>query len=208
MALFSLARVFIVTVLGNLATVLIGVAAYPEPFSLVMDPLSWLGKIETAQGLPNLPLFFLTSVTLLTDALVWRHGISLLKDFQFGRRWDVRALGWMVTAGFIIMAFPCDKFILLHSIGGALLVGGLWAFTTTALWYMKNRGHLSRKTHIWFQILLHGPAIFCGINFVWDTPLKGFSQKPLVLAILVNTAICLHVLVRAHQGIFVLKIRH
>lgn len=192
MALFSLARVFVLTVLGNLAAVLVGGAAYPEPFSLVMDPLSWLGKLETAQGLPNSPLFFLTSFTLLTDALVWRHGISLLKDFQFGRRWDVRALGWMVTAGFIIMAFPCDKFILLHSIGGALLVGGLWAFTTVSLWYTRKRGFLGRKAFVWRQILLHAAALFCGINFVWDTPLKGFSQKPLVLAILVNTALCLH----------------
>lgn len=203
----ALSKLLIWMVLANAAALAIGIVYYPEPFSPVMDPVSWLGKVETAQGYSNTPVFLLTTVVLLTDAVLWRYAMALLKNCRFGRRLETRILGWMVAAGYAIMAFPCDKFILLHSLGGALLVGGLWAFTTFSLYYQRVLGYMRPAMHFCLQSFLHIPAVFCGINFVMDSPLKGFSQKPLILAILVNTALGLRVLVRTRKGCFALKAR-
>lgn len=191
--LFALTRLFRRTVVANLLILLLAAAAYPEPFSLLMDPLSWLGKWTTAAGHANTGLFLLTAITLVADAAVWRHAVSLA-SFPWLQRWEMRVLGEMVSLGFVIMAFPCDVFVFTHSVGAGIMVGGLWAFTAINLYYLYRAGVLDASLHLWMHLGLHVAALFCGVNFVLDSPLKGFSQRPLVLAILADITICFRLL--------------
>jgi len=192
--LHTLARLFVRTMAANLVMLVVIISFYAEPFSLVMDPFSWLGKLVTSGGLSNTSAALLFSATLLCDACKWRRVLSLLSEYRFGRLPGVRMLGRMVLIGFLLMAFPCDKFVYTHSVGAGLVVGGFWALTTGMLYYLRNK--LGLLTHIGLQLILHISAIFCGANFVADTSLKGFSQRPLIISIVAETGICLNTLIR------------
>lgn len=195
-SLSAVARLYVVTVTANLILLAVVVRAYASCFALLMDPFSWLGKLFTSDGSANVIAMFIFSGTLLLNALVWRQFVSLMsRGYLFATQAGFRLLGQMVQAGFVLMAFPCDIFVITHSVGGGFVVGGLWAFTTGMLYQM--RGRLGPVAYICFQLFLHVSAIFCGVTFVLDSPLKGFSQRPLLIAILAETGICLNILVRA-----------
>ncbi len=99
---------------------------------------------------------------------------------------------------FILTAFPCDRFDAIHSTGAALVVGGLWAFTTGTLYLMRDR--LGAAVHIGLQLVLHGAALFGAVTFVLDSALKGFSQRPLLAAIVAEMGICLNALLHHRPG--------
>ena len=185
----GLARLFVGSVAANLVMLALIIRVYAEPFSLVMDPLSWLGKIETAGGVPNTVAFLLFSATLLVDACIWRKVLTILPGNGEGRFTMGWLLGRGVLAGFILMAFPCDRFVVVHNIGAGLVVGGFWALATGMLY--RSRDKLGAGVHLGLQLILHFTALYCGVNFAWDTPLKGFSQRPLLLAIIADTGLCL-----------------
>ena len=61
--------------------------------------------------------------------------------------------------------------------------------------------HLTRRsysgtTYLVLQVLLHTAAVFCVVNYVLDSFLKGLSQKPLVAAILVEITLSFNALLR------------
>lgn len=190
--LHALARLFVGTVAANIVMLAIILRTYPEPFSLVMDPFSWLGKLVTSTGLPNAGGLLLFNFSLLFDICIWKKFLSLLSEYRIGRHPAVRILSRVVLTGFVFMTFPCDRFDNIHSLGAGLVVGGLWALTTSMLYRFRDK--FGPGIYIALQLTLHAAAFFCGANFVFDTPLKGFSQRPLVIAILAETGICLNVL--------------
>jgi len=198
--LFVVSRLFWGLVAVNFVIVLLGAALYPEPFSLLMDPMSWLGKWVTASGRANTGLFLVTAATLVGDAVAWRYVVALA-DFPWMQRREMRLFGAMVSLGFVIMAFPCDIFVATHSFGAGIMVGGLWAFTAMNLYHLYRYGIMGATLHRWLHIVLHAAALFCGVNFVLDTPLKGFSQRPLILAILADNFIFFRLLKNQQSGI-------
>jgi len=186
----ALAKLYVGSVAANLVMLALTIRAYAEPFSLVMDPFSWLGKIETAGGHSNTIAFLLFSGTMLVDAYIWHRALTMLPGTGSSGR---LTMGWLlgrgVLVGFILMAFPCDRFVLIHNIGAGLVVGGFWALTTGMLYRCREK--LGAVVHLGLQLILHCTALYCGANFVWDTPLKGFSQRPLLLAMMADTGLCL-----------------
>ena len=195
--LSSLVRLFNGAVAANLIMLVVIVRAHAGYFSLLMDPFSWLGKLVAAEGLANTGAFLLFSATLLLNAIIWIRMLSLMALCRIGRHPAFLLIGRLVLVGFALMAFPCDRFVTTHSIGAGFVVGGLWAITAAMLYFTRYR--LGRRVHLGMQIILHLAALFCGVNFVFDTLLKGFSQRPLLLAILTEAGICLNKLVRAYQ---------
>lgn len=194
----TMTKLYIRMLAANLIMLAMIIRFYAGPFSLAMDPLSWLGKLVTDEGLPNTLAFILFSATLLYDAFVWRRFLAVLPESRCGRRPAPRLLGRAVLAGFILMAFPCDRFEIIHSIGGGLVVGGFWALTTGLLFSLRDR--LGVITHASLQLFLQLAAIYCGYHFAFDTPLKGLSQRPLLLAITGETGLCLNVLLKSRGG--------
>lgn len=120
----ALARLYIGLLVGNSFMLAIIIIVYAESYSLVMDAFSWLGKFETSEGLTNVGAMVLFSGTLLVDAGCWLRGAALAWDTALGRSPVFKVLAPMVALGFVLMAFPCDVFVTVHSVGGGLLVGG------------------------------------------------------------------------------------
>lgn len=181
--------------LFNLIMLIVIILVYPEQFSLLRDPVSWLGKIGPGGGLGYYSSFWLFSAALLFNIFRWNQIISVLSQNPFWEKPLLRIASWMVLAGFILMLFPCDRFDPIHSTGGALIGLGLWVISTMMLVNLKDIFGL----HIYsgLHIILHSSALFCIINFVLNTALKGFSQRPAILAIVIVTNICLHLQLRA-----------
>ena len=178
--------------LVNLIMLVVIIALFPEPFSLSGDPISWLGKVGPGAGLSFYHSFWLFSGTLLFNIIRWSQILSLLSQHPFWRNPLVRAAGWAVLAGFVLMLFPCDRFDAIHSTGGTLVGLGMWVLSTMML--IHSSSFIYKNVIVILHILLHASALFCIFNFAFDTALKGFSQRPAILVIVAVTCLCLKIL--------------
>ncbi len=185
----KLARIYITVIAVNLAMLVIMIVIYVDSFSLLMNPYSWLGRTAALDGTPNTGSFLIFSATLIFNIFIWKQILNLLSDSSVWRYVLVRVLAYLVLAGFIIMLFPCDRFDPVHSTGGGLVKGGLWALSAFMLYYF--RGEFNIRVFYVLQFILFVSVLFCGVSFLLDSYLKGFSQRPLLLAIIVITGICL-----------------
>src|SRR5690554_2787838 len=185
----KLAGLFYRVLAANALFLLAAVICYADDFNWLMTPLSWLGKFVTDNGCSNIPALLVFCGAMIYNSLMWWRGHNLMACTSYGRQAHTTVLGWMVFSGFPLMALPCDRFVLLHSFGGALLVGGLWAYTSGLLWHYRSL--FSPGKHLGLHGALHAAALFCGANFFGDTSLKGMSQRPLLLAIVTVLAVSL-----------------
>ena len=174
--------------LFNLFMLVVIIAVFPERFSLLEDPISWLGKTGSNAGLPFYNSFWLFSGALLFNIFRWSQILLLLNKLHLRGIFLVLVAGWAVLAGFILMLFPCDRFDAIHSTGGTLVNLGMWLLSTLMLISLGSSIKPPLKAGL--HIFLHASALYCIINFAYDTPLKGFSQRPAILAIVAVTYIC------------------
>ena len=181
-----------------LAMLVIVLAVFPEPFSLLKDPFSWLGKAGPGSGLAVYRSLWLFSAALILSAYRWYQIIVAVAQNPVWQKFPVRIAFWAVFAGFILMLFPCDRFDPIHSTGGALVGIGMWLISAMMLFRTDRLFNLLTKTSL--HLMLHSSALFCIIHFTLDTPLKGFSQRPAILAIVLVTMICLHLQLKALQS--------
>lgn len=179
------------TLATNMLFLLVAVICYADDFNWLMTPLSWLGKLVTDNGCANIPALLVFCGAMIFNSVMWWRGCNLIAGTAYGQQTHTTIFSWMVFSGFPLMALPCDQFVLLHSFGGALLVGGLWAFTSGVLWHCRNL--FPSCKHLGLHSALHATALFCGVNFFLDTSLKGMSQRPLLLAIVAVLAMTLRV---------------
>ncbi|HHX74848.1 MAG TPA: hypothetical protein GX699_08090 [Firmicutes bacterium] len=82
-------------------------------------------------------------------------------------------------------------------------MGGLWALTALLLHYAREA--LGRRSHLLLQAALHLTALHCFYHFLLDSELKGFSQKPLLLAITIGSGAGLNMLLQARHGLSLMK---
>jgi hypothetical protein len=176
--------------LFNLVMLLLIILLYPGQFSLLRDPVSWLGKAGPGEGLNFYSSFWLFSATLLFNIFRWNQIFSLLAQQPVWQNPQLRVASWAILAGFVLMLFPCDRFDPIHSTGGTLLGLGIWVIS--AMMLMRLKDSFASRLYYGLHIILHSAALFCIVNFALNTPLKGFSQRPVILAVVVVTNICLH----------------
>jgi len=181
-----------------LAMLVIVLAVFPEPFSLLRDPFSWLGKAGPGSGLAVYRSLWLFSAALIFSAYRWYQIIAIVAQNPVWQIISIRIAFWAVFAGFILMLFPCDRFDPIHSSGGALVGIGMWVISAMMLFRLGRLFNLLTKASL--HLVLHSSALYCIIHFTLDTPLKGFSQRPAILAIVLVTMICLHLQLKAIQN--------
>lgn len=202
-SLLVISRLYLLAVTYNFLMLVFLMWCYPESFSLLLYPLSWLGKIHLDSGLTNTFAAALFGLGNLFNMYLWKKILDELARTVIGQKLLVKILGNFVFLGLPLMALPCDVFVVLHSIGGGLLVGGLWALTTWLLAYARK--DLGRRHHWLLQAVLHTTALYCFYHFLLDSELKGFSQRPLLLAIAACSGISLNTLLHARYGISLVK---
>lgn len=198
-SLLVISRLYLLALVYNFIMLVLLSWCYPETFSLVQYPLSWLGKIVLDSGLTNILAAVLFAAGNLFNMYLWKKVMDELTKTSMGKKLTAKIFGNFILLGFPLLALPCDVFVLLHSIGGGLLVGGLWAMTTWLLYYARN--DLGRRNHLLLQVVLHFTALYCFYHFLLDSDLKGLSQKPLLLAITIGSGASLNTLLQTRYGI-------
>ncbi|NLM46488.1 MAG: hypothetical protein GX200_06790 [Firmicutes bacterium] len=198
-SLLVISRLYILAFAYNLTMLVLVARCYAETFSLVMYPLSWLGKVTLDSGAANTPAAVLFAAGIVFNMYLWKKVLDELAKTSMGKKLPAKILGSFVFYGFLLAALPCDVFVLLHSIGGGLLVGGLWAFTAWLLYYARDV--LGRLNHLLLQAALHSSALYCFYHFLLDSELKGFSQRPLLLAITFGSGASLNTLLQSRYGL-------
>ncbi len=183
--------------LFNLGMLVIIFVVFPEPFSLLRDPLSWLGKTGSGNGLAFYKSFWLFSAALIFNIARWSHILYQLARQPAWRKPLVRIAGWSVLVGFILLLLPYDISDAIHSAGGSLVGLGMWVFSTLLL--LRSAGMLKPVINVGLHLILHASALYCIYSFALNTPLKGLSQRPAILAIVVVTNICLYLQLRELQ---------
>ena len=185
----SIASLYRGLLLFNLAILIVIIAIHPEQFSLLKDPLSWLGKVGPGERFDYYISFWFFSAALLFNIFRWIQIILQLKNTPPWEKFSVRFAFRLVLAGFVLMLFPCDRFDPIHSTGGSLVGLGMWAISAMLLFSLHKEFKL--LTYSALHLFLHFSALYCIINFALDTALKGFSQRPAILAIVIVTNLCL-----------------
>ncbi len=187
--LYQLRKLYLTAILLNIMMFFLAAQLHAEPFSLVRDPISWLGRSVTTDGEFNTLSLLLFSLMLILNALIWKKVLETIAVSRYWKFTFVKILGYMVLVGFLLMALPCDVFITTHSVGSGFVIGGLWALSTISLIYFRH--HFEKHAFMIMHLILHLTALFCGINFVLDSVLKGLSQRPLLAAITLISGICI-----------------
>ncbi len=196
----KLSRLYNGMLLVNLIMAILIILLYPASFSLLMDPVSWLGKIGTGITSRYGLTFFLFSATMLFNAFRWNQIISLLATTPIWKKPVVQITGRLILIGFILMLFPCDRFDAVHSSGGGLAAGGLWVLSTMLLY--RSRNILNPYLYSALQLLLQAAALYCSYNFAINSALKGFGQRPVILVLMIIPNLCLaaHLRNQRNQG--------
>lgn len=182
----------------NLIMAVLIILLYPASFSLLMDPVSWLGKIGPGITSRYGSTFFLFSATMFFNAFCWKKIISLLATTPIWKKPIVHITGHLILIGFILMLFPCDRFDAIHSSGGGLAAGGLWVLSTMLLY--RSRNILNPYLYGALLFLLQTAALYCIFNFAINSALKGFGQRPVILALMIIPNVCLAAHIRNQKN--------
>ena len=198
-SLLVISRLYLLAVAYNFMMLAFLMWCYPETFSFTLYPLSWLGKVTLDSGLSNTLTAVLFAGGNLFNMYLWKKILDELAKTNTGQKLAAKIFGNFILLGFPLMALPCDVFVILHSVGGGLLVGGLWAMTTWLLYYAREE--LGRRNYLLLQAILHSTALYCFYHFLVDSELKGFSQRPLLLSIALGSGAGLNALLQTRYGI-------
>ena len=186
--LLKLAKLYNGILFLNLIMIALIIVLYPVSFSLLMDPVSWLGKIGDGFTSAYSKTFFLFAVSMLINVLLWQKIVIWLTKTAAWEKLLLRMTSYLVCVGFILMIFPCDQFDAVHSSGGGLVAVGLWVLSTILL--CRSQKTINPYLYICLQLFLQSSALFCGYHFAINSALKGFGQRPLILAFILIPNIC------------------
>ncbi len=188
--LLKLAKLYNMMLFSNLIMITLIIILYPVSFSLLMDPASWLGKIGAGITSAYGKTFFLFATTMLINVLLWQLIIILLAKTTAWKKPLIQIASRLVFAGFILMIFPCDRFDAVHSTGGGLVAVGLWLLSTILL--IRSKQALAPYLYLGLHFFLQSSVLFCGYHFTINSTLKGFGQRPLILAFIIIPNICFY----------------
>ncbi len=153
-----------------------GILAYRGNFSIWKDALSYLGNINTLRETSNFLSFTIFVVGMIGSAMLCFRISNDLK-YHKGQMYFT-----MAGIGFILLTIPSDLINILHSLGGALVVGSLWFFSLMSL------NDLYKKTAkfkiILYHIILHGTVLPYAFLYFAGIPLRQAAQKFAVLGLL------------------------
>lgn len=144
----------------------LAIPLYKGRYSLIGDPVSALGQLQTESG-GNLLAFTVFGVSCIASSYLL---------FPFARRFY---MPWMLIAdlGLLFLPIPCDKYPNLHSFAAALLVGGLFFWEME--WFVRNQSR-SRPRHrrpaLLLAILICGSVLFYAFAHVSQCALKEEIQ--------------------------------
>ncbi|HHX75016.1 MAG TPA: hypothetical protein GX699_08955, partial [Firmicutes bacterium] len=101
-SLLIISRLYVVALAYNFMMLALVMWCYAETFSLVMYPLSWLGKITLDSGAANTVAAVLFAAGIIFNMYLWKKVLDELAKTGMGQKLTVRILGNFVFYGFLL----------------------------------------------------------------------------------------------------------
>ena len=171
----------------NISSMIIGMLLYGErreAFNFWMDPISFLGATETANGHKNTASLIVFVLGMVISGLLMLRIASLFRrheEIQHHRLKSYLSIG--AALGFFIITYPCNINNNIHSVGGALLFGDLWGIT---LLFLLEVPSIEGAPHaVLYHFILHSTVLTYAFNFVIKSNIQQITQKFAILSLII-----------------------
>jgi len=156
---------------------------YADPFYFWQHALSELGTTRTLQGTPNLASalivttgMFITGRLLLEGARVYRYNAS------YTQRYLKSGLLYCASLGAFISISPTNLLYLVHTIGSALMIGGVFLLSILIIW--DSRIYYSPTLVYMSMLILGGTVLAYAITYFSGFDIKQAVQKICLISLL------------------------
>lgn len=162
---------------------ILGILTYGQDFSFREHAMSHLGRIRTQDGNPNTLSLFIYGTCMLLCALISFRLSNLAED-------NISHYLFRVTAaGYILLIAPCDILNIIHSIGGAMVIGSLWLVAVIQLHYLMR---YTNKARIYFyHLILQGTILPYAFLYAFGSPLCPLVQKFALAGLIISLKLVL-----------------
>ncbi len=166
---YLLAVIFLVFITGTFV--------YAGEFRFWDDALSYLGKIYPVNGQSNTLSFIIFSSGMIASSVLCLRMSMIINSYREHIYYRISA------AGFILIAIPTDFINILHTLGGALVVGSFWFYTLRKL--IELFGKVKKSRVVLYHFILHGTVIPYAILYASGTGIRQGAQKIAVLGLVI-----------------------
>ncbi len=168
----------------TLLTMAVGILFYGEKFNFWTNPISDLGVTVTAHGHSNLASLAIFAIGMLSSGILMLKIAIIFKENIYLQYHKFKYYISIMTAfGFFIITYPHNINNNIHSIGGALLFGGLWGLT---LLFLIEAHSIKKTSHlILYHLILHSTVLTYAFNFVIKSRIEQITQKIAILSLMI-----------------------
>ncbi len=172
-------RITVITLL----TMIVGMFFYGDKFNFWMNPISDLGVTVTVHGHSNLLSLAIFTIGMLTSGILMLKIATIFKESIYVRYHKLKYyLSLMTAFGFFIITYPHNINNNIHSVGGALLFGGLWGLT---LLFLIEARAIKKTSHVvFYHFVLHSTILTYAFNFVIKSRIEQITQKLAILGLI------------------------
>jgi len=148
---------------------ILGMITYGDSFTFWDKAYSHIGSIRTVSGNPNTLSLLIFGLGMLLSSWICIRSSNILPGQL--NHYFFRLCG----VGYLLLIVPCDLINLVHSIGGALVFGTLWLFTTLHL--KKLYHHVHRYKIYLYHFILQGTVLPYAFLYAIRSPAQQSVQK-------------------------------
>jgi len=162
----------------TLLVIILGMLTYGQTFSFKEHAFSHFGRIRTQDGSSNtLSLLFYGTGMIISAIICFK--LSNLTEHNTSN-----LLLRVAAAGYILLIVPCDILNIIHSIGGAMVIGSMWLLTVIQIHELIKQPNKIRA--YLYHLLLQGTVLPYAFFYAIGSPLCPVVQKFAILGLMIS----------------------
>ncbi len=162
----------------TLVVFILGVLTYGQPFSFKEHAISHFGRIRTQDGSPNTLSLLIYGTGMLISTLIC-FKLSRLTEHNTSN-----ILLRIAATGYILLIVPCDILNIIHSVGGAMVIGSLWLLIVIQIHELIKQSN-KIKAYL-YHLLLQGTVLPYAFLYAIGSPLCPLVQKFAILGLMIS----------------------
>lgn len=167
----------------TLLVFILGMITYGQPFSFTEHALSHFGRLHTQDGSNNTISLIIYGTGMILSSLICYRLSGMIED-------SISHYLLMITAaGYILLIVPCDTINIIHSIGGAMVIGSLWMLAV--IQFHEILKYRQTKRVYLYHLLLQGSVLPYAFLYAFGSPLCPLVQKFALAGLMISLKLML-----------------